>query len=74
MSRKTCSYLTDDNDKNKKAKSTKKCTLKRKLKFEDYKYCLKVTQLEKKTNQLEKTKVDMDSLRENNEKFMKTRN
>ena len=28
----------------------------------------------KKTNQLEKTKVDMESLRENNKKFIKTIN
>ena len=32
----------------KKQKAQKKCALKRKLKFEDYKYCLEATQLEKK--------------------------
>ena len=31
------SYLKDSNDKCKKAKGTKKCVLKRKLKFEYYK-------------------------------------
>ena len=31
------SYLTDDNDESKKAKDTKKCAMKQKLKFEDYK-------------------------------------
>ena len=36
------SYFTDNNDENKKAKSTKKCVMKKKLKFEDYKYCLEV--------------------------------
>ena len=45
---KTYSYLTDDNDENKRAKGTKNCALKRNLKFEDYKYCLEATQLEKK--------------------------
>ena len=52
---KTYSYLTDDGNENKKAKSTKKCHIKRKLKFEDYKRYSKVVQLEDKTNQLEKT-------------------
>ena len=32
----------------KKAKGTKKCVVKRKLKFEDYKHYLKPTQLENK--------------------------
>ena len=32
---KTSSFLKDNNDKNKKAKDTKKCVMKRKLKFED---------------------------------------
>ena len=36
----------------KKAKGTKKFVRKRKLKFEDYKYCLEATQLENKINQL----------------------
>ena len=30
---KSCSYLTDDGSKDKKAKDTKKCVIKRKLKF-----------------------------------------
>ena len=33
---KTCSYLKDNNDKDKEAKGTKKCVIKRKLKFQDY--------------------------------------
>ena len=32
---KTYSYLTDRNDEDKKANGTKKCVIKRKLKFED---------------------------------------
>ena len=38
---KTYSYLTDSNNENKKAKSTKKCVVKRRLKFDDCKNCLK---------------------------------
>ena len=40
----------------KKAKGTKECVIKRKLKFEDYKNCLEATQLENKINQLENHK------------------
>ena len=52
----TYSYLTDNNNEDKKAKSTKKCAVKWKLKFEDYKHCLEATQLENKTNHLDKKK------------------
>ena len=34
---KTYSYLKDNNNEDKKAKCTKKCVIKRKLKFQDYK-------------------------------------
>ena len=39
---KTYSYLTDED---KKAKDTKKCVKKRKLKFENYSKCLELFQL-----------------------------
>ena len=45
----------------------KKCPIKRNLKFEDYKHCLEATQLKNKINQLEKNKVDLDSLKINHE-------
>ena len=37
---KTYSYLMDDGNVTKKAKGTKKCVIKRVLKFNDYKNCL----------------------------------
>ena len=37
---KTYSYLTDDGKEDKKAKGTKKCLIKRMIKFDDYKNCL----------------------------------
>ena len=43
---KTYGYLTDSKNEDKNVKGTKKCVIKRKLKFEDYKNCLVVTQLE----------------------------
>ena len=55
---KTYSYLKDSNDEDKKGKGTKKCVIKRKLKFRDYKKCLKTAQIENKINYLEKNDVD----------------
>ena len=40
----------------KKAKDTKKCVIKKKLKFENYKNCLEANQLYNKINYLEKNK------------------
>ena len=37
---KTYSYLIDDSSEDKEAKGSKKCVIKRKLKFENYKNCL----------------------------------
>ena len=37
---KTYSCLKDNNDEDKKAKATKNCVIKRKIKFQDYKNCL----------------------------------
>ena len=54
---KTYSCLIDHGSGNKIAKGTKKCVMKRKLKFENYKNCLEATQLENKTNILEKNKI-----------------
>ena len=40
LRRKTYSHLTDDCKEDKKAKGTKKCIIKRMIKFNDYKNCL----------------------------------
>ena len=57
LTAKTYSYLIDDGSEDKKAKGTKKCVIKRKLKFENYKNCLEATQLENKINHLEKNQI-----------------
>ena len=49
---KTYSYLIDYGSEDKKAKGTKKCVIKTKLKFEDFKYCLEGTQLDDKIKYL----------------------
>ena len=41
----TYSYLTDDGSEDEKAKGTKKCVTKIKLKFKNYRNCLKAAQL-----------------------------
>ena len=47
----------------KKTKDTKKCPIKGKLKFENYKNCLEGTQPENKINYLEKNNINIDSLK-----------
>ena len=42
---------------------TKKCIIKRKLKFENHKNCLKANQLHNKIKHLEKNKINIDSLK-----------
>ena len=48
---KTYSYLTDDCKEDKKAKGTKKCVIKRMIKFNDYKNCLLKDQVILKSQQ-----------------------
>ena len=60
---KTYSYLIDDGSEDKKAKGTKKCVIKRKLKFENYKNCLEATQLDNKIKYLEKNKININILK-----------
>ena len=48
----------------KKQKAERKCVIKRKLNFEDYKTCLEATQIENKINHLDKNKNDANSLKE----------
>ena len=60
---KTYSYLNHGDIEDKKAKSRKKCVIKRNLKFENYKNCLVATQLENKINYLDENKTDRDSIK-----------
>ena len=68
---KTYSYLIDESSENKKAKSTKKCTIKRKLIFENYKNRLEATKFEKKMNYLEKNKINVGCLKKSHEDFIR---
>ena len=52
-----------------KIKGHKKCVIKGKPKFKDYKNCLKVAQIENKISQLKKIKNHTESIRENHNEF-----
>ena len=67
---KTYSYLKD-NDEGKKAKGTNKCVRKGKCKFQDYKNCLKASQIINIVNYLEKKRINVDSLKEDKKEFIK---
>ena len=71
---KTYSYLIDDSSEIKKVNGTKKYVTETRLKFENYKSSLGATQLENKIKSLEKNKIDIDSTKENHDKFIKTIN
>ena len=53
---KTYSYLTDDCKENKKAKGTRKCGIKRMIKFDDYKKCMLNSEVILKSQQRFKSK------------------
>ena len=57
----------------KKQKVQKKCVLKRKLKFKDYKKCLKASEIENKINYGENKKIDVDCLKEDKKDFLKNK-
>ena len=59
---KTYNYLINDGSEDEKSKGARKCAIKRKLKFENYKNRLRATQLENKIKHLEKTKINIDSI------------
>ena len=61
---KTYSYLKEKNDENKKAKGTKKCVIKRELKFQDYKNCLNAAKIDEKLKYLELKKINVHKLKE----------
>ena len=69
---KTYSYLKDNGSEDKKAKGTKKCVIKRKRKFENYRTCLEAAKFENKIKYLEKNKIDISSLKKDNEEFIKS--
>ena len=57
--------------KKKKAKDTKKCVIKRKTKFQNYRNCSGATKQENKRNHLEKSKIDKDNLKKDQQEFIK---
>ena len=58
------SYLKENNDEDKEAKGTKTCVIKWKLKFQDYKNCLKVSRILNIIKYLERKETDVDCFKE----------
>ena len=71
---KTYSYLNGNNDENKKLKGTKKCAIRRKIKFQGYKNCLDAAKIDGKFKYLEEKKIIVDELEEfvKNKAILKT--
>ena len=63
--------LIDDSSEDKKAKGTKKCVTKRKLKFESYKNCLEATQLDDKISIQKEIKLTQIVLQKDYKEFIK---
>ena len=59
---KTYSYLIDDGRRWEK-RGTKKCVIKRKLKFGNYEKFLEASQVENKINYLVNKKIDIDNIK-----------
>ena len=68
---KTYSYLMDDGNSNKKAKGTKTCVIKRKLKSKNYEDCNEATLLDNIIKYSEKNGVNTDTLKKDHEEFIK---
>ena len=58
------SYLKENNDEDKEAKGTKTCVIKWKLKFHDYKNCLKASRILNIIKYLERKETDVDCFKE----------
>ena len=61
-------YLKDSSGEDKKSK---KCAIKRKLKFEDFKNCLEAAQIENKINHSKKNNINEDILKKEQQEFIK---
>ena len=64
MKKKTYSHLKQNNDEDKKAKCTKRCVIKRKVKFQDYKNSLNPAKTDEKIKYYENKKNNGEKLKE----------
>ena len=71
---KVYSYLINNGRENKKTADIKKCVIKRKIKFENSKYCLEATQLDNEIIYLGENKIDIDGPKKYHKEFIKTIN
>ena len=66
------SYLKDNNNEGKKKQKVEKSVVK-KLEFQDYKKCLKASQIINTVNYLEKKGINVNSLKEDKKEFIKNK-
>ena len=59
---KTYSYLAGNNNEDKEAKNTKKCAIKTRVKFDDYKNCQKQLEFKIKYSIQKKINLNVDNL------------
>ena len=59
--------------KTSRKKGTKQCVIKRKLSLQDYKNCLKASQIINTVNYLKKNEIDVDYSKEDKKDFIKNR-
>ena len=59
--------------KTSRKKGTKQCVIKRKLSLQDYKNCLKASQIINTVNYLKKNEIDVDYCKEDKKDFIKNR-
>ena len=57
--------------KTSRKKGTKQCVIKRKLSLQDYKNCLKASQIINTVNYLKKNEIDVDYCKEDKKDFIK---
>ena len=70
---KTCSYLRENNDELNIVKGTKTYVVKIKLKFQNYKECLKSSEIINTVNYLEMKGINAGSLKEDKKEFIKNK-
>ena len=68
---KTYMYFIDDGGEDKEAKNTRKCVIKKQLKFENYQNSLEKTQFFNKRKSLEKNEINIDNLKIKSQKIHK---
>ena len=66
-----CSLIDDGFEHQERGKDTKKCLIKRKLKFENHENCLRAFELNDRINYLERKEISINNLKKHHKEFIK---